>query len=209
MPDKQVTVIHNAVKPFDGNFKEDELVKKLHDENCFVIGNIGRLSEQKGMEYFINSIPKVINNVPNVRFLIIGTGEDEIKLKELVTSLNIEKYVYFLGYRNDIQNIMSQLDLVVLSSLWEGLPLTPIEAFSVSKTIVATAVDGTVEIVKDGENGLLVGARNSEQIANAIIDLGNDNEKIKKYEIEAYKTYIEEFSFDTLANNYIKYYKNL
>lgn len=53
-----------------------------------------------------------------------------------------------LGYRSDIQNVMSQCDFIVLSSLWEGLPLTPIEAFSVSKTVVATSVDGTPEIVK-------------------------------------------------------------
>ena len=95
----------------------------------------------------------------------------------------MEDSIEFMGFRADIQNIMSQVDLIVLSSLWEGLPLTPMEAFSVGKTIVATSVDGTVEIVKDGENGYLVEPRNSEELANAICKL-IDNEPIrKKFEI--------------------------
>ena len=68
-----------------------------------------------------------------------------------------------MGYRSDVQNLISQLDLGVLSSLWEGLPFTPIEVFSMEKTIVATDVDGTSEIVKDMENGLLISSKNNEK----------------------------------------------
>ena len=207
--DNQVTVIHNAVKPFVGEIIEDPLVKKLHDEGCFVIGNIGRLSEQKGMEYYIKAIPEVIKECPQARFVIAGSGEDESKLKELSEYIGADKYLTFLGYRNDVQNLMSQLDLIVLSSLWEGLPLTPIEAFSVGKTIVATAVDGTPEVVKDGENGLLVEAKNVEQLVQKIIWVIINQENKTKMELNAKRTFEESFSIEVFTKQVIDYYRSL
>lgn len=207
--DKQIEVIHNAVKPFDNKIIEDNLIKKLHQENKFVIGNIGRLSEQKGMEYFIKAIPNVIERHPDARFVIIGSGEDENKLHELAREKRVKEYLYFLGYRNDVQNLICQMDFLVLSSLWEGLPLTPIEAYSVGKTIVATAVDGTVEIVRDEVDGLLVESRNENEIANKINWLIENPEEKKKYEIRARERFEEKFSFERLSQAYVSYYERL
>lgn len=209
LSDNQVTVIHNAVKPYNGEQIEDPLVKKYHDEGCFVVGNIGRLSEQKGMEYYIKAIPEVIKECPQVRFVIAGSGEDESKLKELSKSIGADRYLTFLGYRNDVQSLMSQLDLIVLSSLWEGLPLTPIEAFSVGKTIVATAVDGTPEIVKDGVNGLLIEPKSSSQIAEKVIWMLEHPAEKKKMEDNALNSYNEKFSIDNFAKVYIDCYKKV
>lgn len=204
---KQVTVIHNAVQPFDGKIIVDDVIKKLHTDGYFIVGNVGRLSEQKGMEYYIQAIPEILKNHTKIHFLIIGEGEDERKLKKLVCSLNIGEYVTFMGYRSDIQNIMAQINLIVLSSLWEGLPLTPIEAFSVGRTIVATAVDGTVEIVKDGQNGCLVNARDSKALSKKIDFLIN-NDKIRlEYESNALKTFRKNFSIDYFAQQYVDYYQ--
>ena len=102
---------------------------------------------------------------------------------------------------------MSQLDLIVLSSLWEGLPLTPIEAFSVKKTVIATAVDGTVEIVKNNQNGITVKSKDSISLGNAIIKLLKNNELREQYEENAFKTYEKEFSFKALINNYRSFYE--
>ncbi len=206
LPEKQVTVIHNAVKPFDGKVVVDPFIKQLHDEGNFVVGNIGRLSEQKGMEYFIKAIPGVIQKNPNTRFVIAGNGEDEEKLKNLSWDFKIDGDLTFLGYRSDIQNLMSQLDLIVLSSLWEGLPLTPIEAFSVGKTIVATAVDGTVEIVQNRKNGLLIESKNSKIISEKINWLLNHRIEMESMEQEAKKRFIEEFSFTNLTKEYLRFY---
>ena len=103
--------------------------------------------------------------------------------------------------------ILKQMDLIVLSSLWEGLPLTPIEAFSVSKTIVATAVDGTVEIVDDGNNGLLVNAREHKELAEKIVYLLENEDVRKKLEKEAYLCYQNKFSFDIFSQGYIRIYE--
>ena len=208
LPEKQVTVIHNAVKPFVDQIKVDPFIKQLHDEGFYVVGNIGRLSEQKGMEYFINAIPTVKLCMSNVKFVIVGTGEDEKKLKDLVTELDLKDDCYFLGYRSDVQNLMSQLDLVVLSSLWEGLPLTPIEAFSVGRTVVATAVDGTVEIVNDGINGYLVSPKNSLEIAEKVVEVLQNKELRNSFEKEALQTYEDDFSSNQLKNSYKSYYES-
>ena len=209
LPSKQVTVIHNAVKPFDGKVTVDPLIKKMHDEGCFVVGNIGRLSEQKGMEYYINAIPEVVKVHPEARFVIAGSGENEEKLKKLSGELGVDSCLTFLGYRTDVQNLMSQLDLIVLSSLWEGLPLTPIEAFSVGKTVVATAVDGTPEIVKDKENGLLVDPRDTGGLARQINWMIENSEKRMEMETRAIERYREEFSFEKLEQKYVSYYEGL
>lgn len=207
LPEMQVTVIHNAVKAYDGNTALDPFIKKLRDQEYFVIGNIGRLSEQKGMKYFIKAIPDIIEKHPQARFIIVGSGEDEQSLKELAEKLNLNLYLSFLGYRDNIQSLMSQLDLIVLSSLWEGLPLTPIEAYSVGKTIVATAVDGTTEIVRDSIDGFLIAPRNSKAIVEKVCYLIEKSEKRSEFEKKALERYKEEFSFDKLANSYINFYE--
>lgn len=209
LDNNQVSVIHNAIKPFEDKIIIDKNIKKAKDKGNAIIGNIGRLSEQKGMEYFIKAASIIVKQYSNVKFFIVGTGEDEEKLKRLSEYLDLDKYIIFMGYRSDIQNLISQIDFVVLSSLWEGLPLTPIEAFSVGKTIVATDVDGTVEIVKDKVNGLLVPPRDVEKLAQAMVKLINNHKQREKYEKKAYETYINQFSFDKLKKKYLKYYKNL
>lgn len=209
LPVNQVTVIYNAVKAFDGMITTDSLIEDLHKQKCFIVGNIGRLSKQKGMSYFIQSIPEVLKKYPQTRFLIIGVGEDEQKLRRLVSENEIDDFVFFMGYRKDIQNLISQLDLVVLSSLWEGLPLTPIETFSVGKTIVATAVDGTKEIIEDNKNGLLVEPGNAREMAekiNWMIEHPSEKTNMEKAALEKYYT---QFSFDKFVQNYIDYYERM
>ena len=207
LPDEKVTVIRNAIVPFEGQIVKDETIEKLRDDGCFIVGNIGRLSEQKGMEYYIQALPEVLKKHPETHFLIIGAGELESSLKEQARQLKVEDNLHFLGYRSDIQNLISQLDLVVLSSLWEGLPLTPIEAFSVGKTVVATAVDGTVEIVEDGKSGRLIKPKKPERIAENVIWMIEHPKEKKLMEQEAKKRYEQEFSIERLSKAYIDFYE--
>lgn len=209
LPEKQVTVIHNAIKPFEDKITIDPTIEKLHQEGYFVVGNVGRLSEQKGMKYFIDSIPAILKQHSKTKFLIIGMGELEEELKKRAADLKVEDAVIFMGYRSDIQNLMSQLDLEVLSSLWEGFPLTPIEAFSVGRTVVATRVDGTLEIVQNEENGLMIEPRKPDQIAEAIIRFIEDKNLKDKCEYGAKKSYEKEYSFEKFAEAHLDYYRRL
>lgn len=209
IPDRQVSVIHNAVKPFDGTLKTIEALKREKKERHILIGNIGRLSEQKGMSYFIDAAEIVTKSHPEVRFVIVGDGELKGRLHEYVKSKRLQDVFLFLGYRNDIQNVISQLDFIVLSSLWEGLPLTPIEAYSVGKTVIGTAVDGTQEIIRDGVDGYLIKPRNSSQIAEKMIALIEQPEIREKMELQAMQRYMEEFSYKKLEQRYMDFYKEI
>lgn len=209
IPKEQVSVIHNAVKPFDGDIAPIEVLTKKHEKGNLLIGNIGRLSEQKGMNYFIEAAEITAQKHPEAQFIIVGDGEEREQLHEQAKKRRLQDKVLFLGYRNDIQNVMSQLDVIVLSSLWEGLPLTPIEAYSVGKTVIGTAVDGTPEIIRDGVDGYLVEPRNSMQLAKTMNKL-IENPKIRtNMERQAIRRYQDEFSFDKLSERYIAFYEGL
>lgn len=206
---EQVCVIHNAVKSFDGNIVPIEALYQERQKGNVLIGNIGRLSEQKGINYFIEAAEITTRTHPEARFVIVGDGEEREKLQAQVKVKGLQDKVLFLGYRNDIQNVMSQLDFVVLSSLWEGLPLTPIEAYSVGKTVVGTAVDGTPEIICDGVDGYLVEPRNQMQLAEKMNELIENPEMQESMGIQAMKRYQDEFSFEKLSQRYIDFYEGL
>ena len=209
IPEEQVYVIHNAVKPFDGNVVPVEALCQERTKGNVLIGNIGRLSEQKGMTYFIEAAEITARTHPEARFVIVGDGEERENLHTLTKAKGIQEKVLFLGYRNDIQNVMSQLDFVVLSSLWEGLPLTPIEAYSVGKTVIGTAVDGTPEIIRDGVDGYLVEPRNPMQLAEKMNELIKNPEMRESMGIQAMKRYQDEFSFEKLSERYVAFYEGL
>lgn len=173
-----------------------------------MIGNVGRLTEQKGIKYFIGAMPEILRKYPKTKFIIIGAGELEQKLEQQAKDGGVWDAIVWLGFRNDIQNLMSQLDLVVLSSLWEGLPLTPIEAFSVGVPVVGTAVDGTPEEIRDGYNGYLAKPKDSKDLAEKIITYLNQNTR-KPLRDAAKKTYNKEFSFKVLKNSYVSFYESI
>lgn len=204
----QINVIYNGIEKYTGEISVVPEIKKFKDEGYFIVGNIGRLSKQKGMEYYIKAIPESIKKYQKIKFYIIGDGEDKLELIKLAKELRIENNVIFLGYRNDVINIIKQLDLIVLSSLWEGLPLTPIEAFSEGKTIIATDVDGTSEIVKDQYNGILIKPKDSDIISEKIIKLYKDCKLKNNLENNALETYTEKYAIDIFNNNYQRYYQS-
>lgn len=205
----QVTVIHNAIKPFDEQIIRVKELQEAGAQGYIRIGNIGRLTKQKGMRYFVEAASKVYKKCPNSRFYIVGDGEERLLLEQMTKDQMPEGVLNFLGYRSDIRNVMSQMDFVVLSSLWEGFPLTPIEAFSVGKPVVATAVDGTVEIVRDHENGLLVSAEDTDSLATAMNEMIENQGERERLGKAAYESFEKEFSFEKMSERYISYYRDI
>lgn len=136
-----------------------------------VVGVFGRLEEQKGHRYLIEALPRVLDKVPALHVLFAGDGSLRAELESSVRSLRLDRCVHFLGYRQDWMDWMDVSDIVVLPSLYEGMPLVPIEAGAMAKPMLATAVDGTCEVVVDGETGVLVPPAQPEALADALIEL--------------------------------------
>ncbi len=133
-----------------------------------VLGVFGRLEEQKGHRYGLEAFSRVVRDHPAARLLIVGDGALRRALEAQTRALSLEGQVIFTGYRHDIPALLDAVDVVVLPSLHEGMPLTAIEAAAMAKPIVATAVDGTAEVVVDGTTGTLVPVADAPAIAAAI-----------------------------------------
>lgn len=132
---------------------------------------IGRLEEQKGHRYLIDALPDVTAERPDFRVVFVGEGSLRRKLQDRVTALGLECNVIFAGHRADVALFYALADFVILPSLYEGMPLVAIEAAAAGRALIATAADGTTEVVVPGVTGVLVPKQSVEALTEAIHDL--------------------------------------
>lgn len=206
--DTNIHVIYNSIDMTTTFGKWNIELNSLKKNGCYLVGNIGRISKQKGMEYFVQAIGNVKKTIPKIKGIIIGDGEQRKNLEKLIFKLDLEEDIVLLGYQDNVLDIINQLDFVVLSSLWEGFPLTPVETFSVGKTIIATDINGTNEIVEDFYNGLLVPVQDINKLTDAIIELCTNLNLRGRLEKNAKLTYDEKYSYKKFLNMYKELYKN-
>jgi len=160
----KITVIPNVVDT--SRFHHLELPKKPHS-----LLYVGRIDKRKGIEFLIRSLPLVREKIPDVHLVVGGTGRYREKMKALVSRLDLERNVTFLGFVADDQlnTLYNQAQCVVVPSIFEGFGITVIEALAAGTRVVGTDVDGIREILKSGEYGRLVPYGNHHALANAII----------------------------------------
>ena len=149
--------------------------------DSMVIGYVGWLIPIKGVTHLVNAMAKIAEPFPKSLLVLVGKGDDkgeeEIKLKEQVGRAGLADKVRFLGWRSDVAEIMGCFDIFVLPSLNEGMGRVLVEAMAAGLPIVASRVGGIPDLVKDGQNGLLVPAADAPALAKAISDLLADKEK--------------------------------
>lgn len=144
------------------------------DESAIVFGNVGRLHVQKGQRYLLEAFRAVRDSRPYARLWIIGEGELRDKLEKLAQEFGIYNAVQFLGARTDVHELLSAIDVFILSSLWEGQPLSIMEAGAAGKPVIATDIDGVADILINGKNALLVPAKDPNALASAMTSMTND-----------------------------------
>jgi glycosyltransferase involved in cell wall biosynthesis len=133
-----------------------------------VVGVVGRLEAQKGHTYLLDAWPDVRRDFPGARLLVVGDGALRAELEARARGPGLHGSVTFTGFRADVPRVLAALDVLVLPSLYEGMPLTVIEASAMGLPVVATAVDGTPEVVRDGETGRLVPPARPAALADAL-----------------------------------------
>jgi glycosyltransferase involved in cell wall biosynthesis len=134
-----------------------------------VVGNVAALVPHKGHRYLIEAAHRVVLQIPDARFVILGEGELRAQLERQVNEHHLQKHVLLPGFRTDVLGCMKGFDLFVMSSVTEGLGTSLLDAMACSRAIVATAAGGIPEIVEHEVNGLLVPARDAAALAEAII----------------------------------------
>lgn len=201
---RNVVLITNSILPSENN--EGQI--KFDNDN-FKLGAFGRLCDIKRIDILIKSMGISPLNGKRAHLYIVGNGEEEYQLKELVHKENLESRITFLGYRKDAYEIMRQMDIVVLSSVIEGLPLVLIEALSLGKPIVATNIPGTADIVIPGYNGYLVDINDIKSFSEKISELIDDREVLNKFSKNSIELFKNVFSYDIFTKKYLEFYKNI
>jgi len=168
-----------------------------------VIGTVGKLRREKGLEFLLRSGRKTLQAVPKTYFLLVGDGPLRGELEDLTRELEIEDKVIFAGFRQNPSVMLSLMDIYAMPSLTEGSPLALLEAMAMGRPIVASKVGGLKEILDDGETGLLVAPEDSVALAEKLIYLLKNEDKAerlgmrakeesKKYDLNLYVRRLEE-----------------
>lgn len=171
-------------------------------DDAFVIGMIARLTVQKDPLSFVKAGALALRKKPELHFALVGGGDLEAEAKSLVQSLGLKEKFSFPGFNSNVPAVLKLLDVYCLPSLWEGLPIGLIEAMAMKKPVVATPVDGTLEVVKDGVNGLLTPTENPEALAENFVRLANDAQLCHQLG-EAARQSIEEAFTDTAVAQHV------
>ena len=184
-PDK-ILYIPNAVDPEELLASPDrENIRQKHaiDPEIPLIGVIGRLSPEKGHIYMINALPEIHKNIPLLKVIFVGDGQEKEKLLKKITELGLDNSVVFAGYQNNPALFYREMDLLAIPSLSEGMPNVALEAMLFGKPVVATRVGGVPEVVVDGITGRIVDSRSSDQLAMAVVDMFQKPELLTIYGI--------------------------
>lgn len=183
IPHEKIIAIHNGIdiNEFGTSVNNANLKNELKiDKECPVVGIVARLDPLKDHESFLRAAEYIIKKMPEVRFLIVGDGELRGKLESLAKEVGLSKKVIFTGFRRDITNILSIINVFVLCSISEALGIAVLEAMASSKPVVATNVGGIPEVVKDEETGILVPPGNPEALAESITRLLKNKEEARR-----------------------------
>lgn len=179
--------------------------------DAVVIGTVARLVPVKGIEYLIQAA-RIINDeslpVP-LTYLIVGDGHARADLEKSVALFQLTAPVIFTGYRQDVYDLINAMDVFVLPSLHEGLPTVLLEVMLLEKPIVATAVGGIPELIIEGETGLLAPARNSQALAEKIIQAIERRDEAKRIAINAHSRAVDRFTTTHQAEKTHSLYKQL
>jgi glycosyltransferase involved in cell wall biosynthesis len=175
----------------------------------FVIGTMGRLVPVKGLEAFLKAARLIRDRREHVKFLIVGDGPLKETLQALVRHLGLESDVLFLGHRNDGYDVLAMMDVLVLPSLSEGIPIVLLEALALARPVVATRVGGIPEVIEDGISGRLVEAGREEDLADACMALMDDHGVAKRLALAGQRRVREQFSVRSMAENVASVYRGL
>jgi glycosyltransferase involved in cell wall biosynthesis len=174
-----------------------------------LIAHIGRLTEQKGHRHLLDAYTVVRDQVPGARMVFVGDGDLRIDLERLVDERGWAGDVFFAGYQAAPRGFLAAADIVVLPSLFEGLPLVAVEAGAMGRPMVATDVDGTPEVVLDGITGLLVPPGNPGRLASALIELAVDPARRQRMGAAARAFVVERFGIEHHVAQHAAFYTKL
>lgn len=174
-----------------------------------LLGFTGRLVWYKGQQYLIAALQQVIKKYPHTRLLLVGEGKNRETLEQMVPGPGLSENILFLGNRTDIPRVLRALDLFVSPSLRDGMPGAVMEAMAAGLPVIATDADGSKDLIRNYENGILVPVRNSNAIAEKIIELIENKTLAGRLGRNASETISKRFTVERMVSEYQRLYASL
>jgi len=178
-------------------------------EEVPLVGTVGRLVPIKGLEIFIDAAALIRRSLPDVHFVIVGDGALRAVLERRAHAAGLGGQVHFLGWRRDLEELYPDLDLVMLSSLNEGTPVSIIEAMAAGRAVVATRVGGVPDVITDGVTGVLTPPRDPATLAAAAVGLLGDPGRRRQLGEAARAAVLQRFTAGRLARDVDTFYRAL
>ena len=206
---EKISVIYNGTDLQERQNCQPTLREELGAGGRVIVGTVGRLETQKGFEYFIKAAKEVLAEFPEVLFIIAGEGSLRSRLERMIREMGLASKILLLGKRTDMAGVYASLDMFVLASIDEGMPMTVLEALAARRPVVATNVGALEKLIIPERTGMLVEPRDVLGLRDAMLrclrnpsfarDLGRNGE-------EHVRT---SFSSDGMARSYLNVYRQV
>lgn len=207
-----IELIYNGIK-IDGDtpgFDSLSMRQKYEiPRDAFIIGAVGRLAKAKGHAHLIEAMPAILKEIPHCRLVIAGDGPLRGDLDAMIKRQGLADHIKLLGYVREMGALLAMIDLFALPSLSEGLPIVLLEAMVSEKPIIAASVGGVPEAISDPDLGILVPPENARAIADAVITLSKDKERMARLGNNVGRRVRAAFSAANMAKQYVDLYSNL
>lgn len=195
---KKIKVIHNGI---DVKISNEEISKDI-----FTFLFVGRMSKVKNLELLLGGMNHLKNNNYLFKCNIIGEGEEKDKLSKIISNYNLDNYVDFVGFQENVSSYMRNSDLLLITSKMEGIPLVIIEAFANNLPVLASRVGGIPEMIINEKNGFLFDVNNTNEFYQKLIQIIQGNYDLDIIRENAYNDYFEKWNIDHMINQYVLLY---
>jgi len=174
-----------------------------------MVGVVARLDLQKGFEYLLQAARELCKTFHGLKIIIVGEGPDRGAIEEIIRQYGLQSNVVLAGQQSNMPAVYAAMDIFVLPSLNEGLPMTVLEAMAASKPVIATRVGAIPSVIKDGENGLLVTPKDSVGLRNAIASVLDDPERRRRMGDQAHAWVSQNYTSEAMALRYREMYEGV
>lgn len=212
IPARAIEVVPDGVdfSPYEIKQRSDYLRRELSfAPDDYLVGIVAHLADHKGHKYLIEATRILKEKTPKIKVIIVGEGPLLMDLSQQAREIHVEDMVFFLGFREDVPQILASLDLFVLSSYLEGMGSSIMDAMAHRLPVVATRVGGIPEVVIDGKTGLLVPPRKPAALAEAIFAFYSNHSMAAQYGQMGYEIVRQKFSAGSMAARIIGIYQRL
>ncbi len=210
IPSSKITVVYNGFdfENLPGPAERAELRAFLNvPDGAPLIGSVARLQWQKGHDLLLDAMKLVLETRPDAHCVIVGGGAKEEELRQQVARLGLGHRVTLTGWRNDAVRFLAAIDVFVMSSNFEGMPVSLLEAMAVGLPVVSTSVGGVPEVVADGRTGILVDGREPRTYADALLRMIEDPARMQAFGAAGRQLYRDRFRVNGMVEAYDKIYR--